>query len=199
MRPILFTWIAKNAGSSLYKLFKEKFGMRLFLDGQYYQFDNKGSVTFGHASVKDLIKAKIISQEYWDSALCLTVVRHPYHRFLSLYEDFKRSQRIAPHTTPHAFAHMLQHLSRNIGTFNAMDYSQCASQVSWLLPGVTILRYETLQEDINELFPGQNLELPRENIAPAYHKGYGNDLKNLVYDLYREDFVTLGYQANPDL
>src|SRR5690606_11927416 len=98
MKPILFTWIPKTAGSSLYTLFKQKFGMRLFLDGQYYQFDNKGSVTFGHASVKDLIKAKIISQEYWDSALCLTVVRHPYYRFLSLYEDFKRSQRIAPHT-----------------------------------------------------------------------------------------------------
>lgn len=194
MTPTLFIWIPKNAGSSLYALLKEKQQMRLFMQ-DYYQFDNKGSVTFGHLDVRQLLKSKIISQHYWESARKVAIIRNPYSRFISLYQDFMRSKRLNPYTTPKEFANVLNHYSRQPGLYNVLDYSQGASQISWLLPGVTLLRFEHLQEDVAGVF-GNDYILPHENAGDHddWWSFYDHELQEMVYDLFYESFLVLGYK-----
>lgn len=193
MTPILFTWIPKNAGSSFYSLMKERRGMSLYLDN-FHHFTNKSSVTFGHVDVRLLINMKIISKEYWDKAIKVAIIRNPYSRFISLYQDFLRSKRLAPDTTPKEFAHVLRHYSRAPGMYNVLDYSQCASQVSWLLPGVRLLRFEYLQEDVAGVF-GNDYIVPHENSSDVeWREFYDDELREMVYDLYYESFVLLNYK-----
>lgn len=193
---ILFIWIPKNAGSSFFKLMQDKRNMRLYTQ-DYYNFHNSGSVTFGHLNVRFLLEQRFITQEYWNSALKIAITRNPYSRFASLYHDFLRSHRIAPDTTPHSFAHALRSLSRKPGLFNAMDYSQAASQVSWLLPGITLFKFETLQQDIFKMF-GSEYVLPHENNSGTdYRMLYDEELQNMVYDLFYDAFVLLNYPKLP--
>jgi hypothetical protein len=92
---MIFCWIPKCAGTSIYNTLKEKVGMKLYLDN-YREFDNQGPVTFGHLSLKHLLREGIISKEFYQKRYVFTVVRNPYSRFVSLWKDFKRSHRIAP-------------------------------------------------------------------------------------------------------
>ena len=191
-QPILFIWIPKNAGSSFFRLMKEKKNMQLFTD-DYYRFQNSGSVTFGHLDIRKLLELKMISKEYWDNAKKIAIVRNPYSRFASLYYDFMRTSRINPSTSPHAFAHMLSNMSRNPGLYNTLDFSQASSQVKWLLPGVTLFHFETLQQDIFKMF-GSEFILPHENSSEKdYRILYDDELKEIVYDLFYESFVLLNY------
>lgn len=191
---ILFIWIPKNAGSSFFELMKAQHDMKLFMDDNYYNFTNEGSVTFGHLNVQHLINAKIIKQSYWQEAKKVAIVRNPYSRFISLYLDFKRTGRISPHMMPKEFAHAIRHMSRAPGMFNALDYSQAASQVNWLLPGVEVLRFESLQRDINLMF-GSGYVLPHENSSgDDWRRYYDEELQSMVYDLFFDSFVLLNYK-----
>lgn len=171
----LFIWIPKTAGTSILSTYKN---MRVVLD---QKFDNKGDVTFGHFDVKLLLRQGIISKEYWQQAYKFTVVRNPYDRFISLYQDFKRTGRIPRKLTEIQFAHTLLHVTRKPGLYNTLDFSQCASQVDWLLPGIEIKRFEQL------------------DIKPHLNKSFGQscytgELAGIVTELYRDDFILLNYE-----
>lgn len=178
----LFIWIPKNAGTSMYHKMQYEHEMKLLIEN-YYLFNNKGSVSFGHASPRALLQRGVISNEYWQQADKFCIVRNPYTRFVSLFHDMQRTNRIHPKTTMVAFAHMLQHMTREIGLFNTKDYSQCAAQVSWIVPGVRILRFEELDFD----------DLPAHNTGGYIKYPLSSELRSVVYALYREDFAILNY------
>ena len=198
--PILFIWIPKNAGTSTYTALNNRYGMKLIIDN-YHKWDNKGNVTFGHADVTQLLSMKTISQEYWRSASKFVIVRNPYDRFVSLWQDFIRSNRIKPDTTLASFAHSMLHMTRKPGLFNVMDFSQCASQVDWIPIDAKILRYETIR---NELLFEFKAYPPFMNVNDGVYSGLEfEDKFNMLYDketalmvaeLYYEDFTVLGYE-----
>lgn len=175
----LFIWIPKTAGTSVLNAFP---GMRTFL-GNYKEFDNKGDVTFGHLDAKELLKQGVISNEYWQQTYKFTVVRNPYDRFISLFKDFKRSGRIHPKMSEVRFAHTLLYVTRKPGIYNTLDFSQCASQIEWVLPGVDIKRFEDLELPTH---------LNRSHRRP-WEKYYNSELAYLVTTLYLDDLITLNY------
>lgn len=181
---MIFIWIPKTGGTSLYEEKLQKEGMYLFTQN-YHLFNNIGSVTFGHACIKTLLKEGIIKKDYWDTQEKFCVVRNPYDRFISLYHDFLRSKRLSQDTTPSQFAQALKHLTRKPGMYNALDFSQCASQVDWFVPGVEIKRLENIGQELPKI--NEN-KLPKEDY---YNKFSG--LRKMVTDLYYDDFTLLNY------
>lgn len=180
---MIFVWIPKTAGSSLYSVLKEQ-GMKLYLDENLYEFDNKGSACFGHHDVKLLIKTRVISSDYWKNNKAFCVVRNPYHRFVSLYNDFLKSGRIFPNTTIRKFATILPTLTRKPGYYNVRDFSQTASQVDWIFEGVEIRRFEDVVKDLPHL---------NKSTDKDYMSYYDNELLKMVTNLYYDDFTILNY------
>lgn len=177
----LFIWIPKTAGTSLFSQL-EKDGMQIFLD--YRKFENKGDVTFGHIDVKILLKLGVITKEYWQSCKPFAVVRNPYHRFVSLYHDFLNSGRIFPNISLDNFADILQNVRRKPCLQNTHHFSQAASQVDWLLPGVEIRRFE----DVIQGMPHMNKSTQGDHMDYYY-----TSLKKKVAELYADDFAILNY------
>jgi Sulfotransferase family len=176
---ILFIWIPKTAGTSI----ADHYRLKIYLDN-YREFNNDGNVTFGHIDVKLLLRAGVISKDYWEQAYKFTVVRNPYDRFISLYNDFKRSGRIDSRVTELRFAHTLQNVTRKPGLYNTLDFSQCASQMDWILPGIVIRRFEDI--DVSP-------HLNKSEHAP-WQKYYNSELVRIVTDLYLDDFILLNYE-----
>jgi hypothetical protein len=173
----------------MYEAMREKHNMRLYLDDNYNHFDNKGSVTFGHLDVAELLRQRIITKEYWQQAEKFTIVRNPYSRFISLWDDFRRTSRIDPNTKPTQFAKALLHMPCKPGLYNAYGFSQCASQIKWIVPGVKIYRYEE-----PELLPVKRA-VTNKGSHDEWTKYYDTELVRLVTDLYYDGLVTLNYDV----
>lgn len=94
-RKVLFLWIPKTAGSSIYKLLKNS-GCRKYISYQdCKQFDNSGIVTFGHIDFNFLLKKKIVSLDYFTTAHKICVVRNPWDRMVSLYFYTRMHERMS--------------------------------------------------------------------------------------------------------
>jgi hypothetical protein len=181
MDMTLFIWIPKTAGTSILTTYPY---MRIFL-GDYKDFNNDSDATFGHYDVRLLLKAGIISQQYWQQAYKFTIVRNPYDRFISLFNDFKRSGRVEPKMSEVKFAHMLLQMTRKPGLYNTLDFSQCASQADWVIHGVEVKKFEEL--------PAVTPHLNRSN-RKVWQKYYNTELAELVTELYKDDFVLFNYE-----
>ena len=181
----LFVWIPKTGGTSYFSQLQKE-GMQLYLEDDLHKFNNEGSACFGHIDVKVLLRGGVISKEYWENAEKFCVVRNPYDRFVSLYNDFLKSGRIFPDTSIRKFAVSLPTLTRKPGHYNVKDFSQTASQCEWIVPGVEIRRFEEVTKDL----PHLNKSTDRD-----YMSYYNDELIQIVNTLYADDFAILNYKT----
>lgn len=178
----LFIWIPKTGGTSM----AVDKNLQVITDN-YHTFTNNGDVTFGHADIREILRKGYMSKEYWDDCYRFTIVRNPYTRFISLWRDYVRSKRTV--ASPEEFAHILMHIgTRKIGMYNALDYSQCASQVEWIVPNIDILYLEEIAKT----------ELPKLNDGKVedWRVFYTANLYAMVNELYYDDFTILGYDIH---
>jgi len=75
---VLFIWVPKAAGSSIYRVLKEsRYRCKRLLNRNkggviefpYTDFDNKGAVTFSHASIEALMEHGIVKTDFFENAL----------------------------------------------------------------------------------------------------------------------------------
>ena len=194
MRNKLFIWIPKTAGTSLFEVLREHHSFRLYLD-DYRKFDNKGNVSFGHLSVQDLLHCGVISREYWNGTDVFCVVRNPYDRFRSLWLDYKRSKRITEDTTLRQFAWGMKHMGMRPGLHNAKDFSQCAPQCLWVVPGTRILRFENLESDLIGIGVTEPIPHKNKGASRSWQDDYDEETKRLVSEIYMEDFIAFDYET----
>jgi hypothetical protein len=207
---VLFIWIPKVAGSSIYRSLREsRCGCRRFLnrekqgkvEGPYTDFDNRGAVTFGHASVDVLLEHGIVSADYFERAFKFCFVRNPWDRLVSLfhyrrldekYGDFERfclefqDQDVEP-----------------VGLFNSEHNSQFNDQASWIVgrDGRWLVdfvgRYERLSEDFERIcrILGIRTRLPHRNRADRshYREYYTPRTVEIVRRKYARDIELFGY------
>lgn len=186
----IFVHIPKTGGTSIFESLRTECGMNIYLD--YEKFSGSPWVTFGHISLKHLIREGVVSKEFYKNSHVFTSVRNPYSRFVSLWLDFKRSHRLAPDTTLTQFAFACSTMDRKVGLFNVIGYSQAACQSEWLLPNIDILRFENLQEDFKIRF---NINLLHLNSSgdTDWLKYYDSESEKIVREMYADDFAVLGY------
>ena len=209
-RDVLFVWIPKAAGSSIYKalnesrykcrrlLNKEKNGS---IESPYTAFENKGVVTFGHASIDALIDNAIMKKDFFENAFKFCFVRNPWDRLVSLffyrglhekYESFRqfcmtfKDEGIEP-----------------IGLYNSKLNSQFNDQINWIIGrnGKLLVdfigRYERVEEDFEKICSilGIRKKLPHKNVTRHLnYKEYYDPLTiEIVREKYRRDIEFLGY------
>lgn len=187
---LIFIWIPKNAGTSFYNAMTI-LGMKQFINFPK-DFDRDISnipiKTFGHIDTIELMKMGILTWEDWNSSNKVCIVRNPYTRFLSLYKDFVRSKRFSG--TIHEFANVVMYTTCKPGIYNVMDYSQCAPQNKWVLPGVEIMRFENIVEEAKKKFgvDMKHLNKSEKEIELPHH------VMTMINDIYAEDFILFKYK-----
>jgi hypothetical protein len=209
-KNVLFIWLPKTAGSSIYHaLRKTRYKCRKLLNAEkngvielpYSDFTNKGAVTFSHTSIAALIRHGIMQQDFFESSFKFCFVRNPWDRLVSLffyrqldqeYENFRKfcldfkDQEVEP-----------------IGLFNARLNSQFNDQVSWIinengrLMVDLIGRFERLEEDFSKICRvlGVRNRLPHRNRSnhTNYREYYDKETIAIVRQRYKRDIEFFGY------
>ncbi len=90
-KNILYIWITKTAGTSMFHIFQKYSCQKLKYPKDYLNFKNEGFVTFGHISIFSLIRRGIVTKEYFNRVFKFCFVRNPWDRLVSLYAYKKRA------------------------------------------------------------------------------------------------------------
>ena len=106
---VIFIWIPKTAGSSIFSLL-EKMGMGKYksLDRARHLFPGSGMATFVHQSIPSLVATGAIRPSFVRAAFKFSFLRNPYDRAVSLYYYFRRFERIPPELTFAGFLEILE-------------------------------------------------------------------------------------------
>lgn len=209
-RNVLFFWLPKTAGSSIYHaLRKTSYKCRKLINTEkngiielpYSDFTNKGAVTFSHTSISALIKHGIIHTDFFESSFKFCFVRNPWDRLVSLffyrkldkeYENFRqfcldfKDQEIEP-----------------IGLYNSRLNSQFNEQLSWIIDEKGRLlvdfigRFERLEEDFSKIcrILGVRNKLPHRNRSDhsGYRDYYDEETAGIIRQRYKRDIEFFGY------
>lgn len=205
---IVFVWIPKTAGTSLFAALENELGMVNFCRSLSHVklFRNRGATTFGHYDYRALLRAGYVSKEFDREAFKFCVVRDPYDRALSLYYYLKR---IGRHSK--SLVEFLYEVSKNrppIGLYNSIGLSQANPQVDWITDESdafivdSIFRFEemsALAEEFRRRFGIGTLEIGRLNQTDRDRSSadilYSHDeVVPLIEEIYAKDFLLLRYE-----
>jgi len=207
---VLFVWVPKAAGSSIYRalknsrykcqrlLNKEKDGVIQF---PYTDFDNRGAVTFGHTSIDALLENDIMHKDFFESAFKFCFVRNPWDRLVSLF--FYRELHKKYESFQQFCLALKDHEIEPIGLYNSKLNSQFNDQVSWIIGqnGRLLVdfigRYERIEEDFRKIcrIIGIRKRFPHRNSTKHanYREYYDAATIEIVRQRYRRDIEFFGY------
>lgn len=191
-------WIPKTGGMSIYHSLKP-LGMKLCYPNAD-EFKNNKMVTFGHASILDLVCNRTVSLEYISQSFCFAVIRNPFDRAVSVWHWLKKhfDKEIG------TFTSWLQEISENgiepIGAYNIRGNSQSNPQVTWINEFKPKLIVDI--KDINQGFTmaceavgieAPSLRFDNKSKISNHRRYYTKRAKELVLEIYKDDFEMLGY------
>lgn len=202
---ILFVWIPKNAGTSFYEALKTSVNMKMFLkiNDINKKFISKGSATFGHINVVELLNENIIDKSYYEDSFVFCICRNPYDRFVSLFHYLKKQNRIPKDYMPVDLIHDIVKGIPPVGLYNFKGISQCNRQVDWIegLKINKVLRFENLNTDALQLAKelGFKISLPHVNQSDnrkKIHEELDSKTIELIQKYYQEDFISFNYSMD---
>ena len=177
----IFIHIPKNAGTSVESIFKPY----TILNDMFNR----------HGTIYD-IKNRLpnIYKDY----MKFTIIRNPYDRIVSFYSYLKEYNSLfkAPYNI--SFIDWLKNPEKveipfNSNWINVLGYFK--NQLEWIDDTVDIIKFENLNEELNNLF-GKEIDLPIKNNTKHKHylEYYNTESLNIVYDRYKEDFKKFNYK-----
>jgi len=208
---VLFVWIPRTGGTSLFDLFRRPpIEMRKIVDGvkriQSGAFDNQGSVTFGHCSIRHLVKQNVVSLKYVEDAYKVVFVRNPWDRLASLHRYYllhkpRTVERNAVHTLDKLVNVLESRGFDGLGPRNVRRMTQANPMTAWFRSlescGVSfdfVGRFENYEQEVRRLFDLLGVDcpsIPHEN--KTRHTRIDAALVERVGRLYAEDIQRFNY------
>ncbi len=203
---MVFIWIPKTAGSSVFNFLNKELGMqKLKTSNHALSFSNRGAVTFGHLHYMSLLHFGIVSHDFHNRAFKFSFVRDPYSRVASLYNYLTRRNLI----DGQCFDRFLDSvfLRPPVGMYNRIGLSQTNPQTDWLMGASGTLLVDRIfkVEDLDgfasyfqEKHSLKFVQLERLN-ASAQVVTVDDIIKNVerterINEMYARDFDLLGYE-----
>jgi hypothetical protein len=203
---MVFIWVPKTAGTSVFTFLNERVGMqKLKTAKQAMSFANRGAVTFGHLHYLSLLEAGIVSREFHGRAFKFAFARNPYSRVASLYNYLRQRDLV----DGQCFDHFLDriHLRPPIGLYNVANLSVANPMTDWLMgaDGKLLVdktfKLEEMDEFARHLETHYNL---RFDVEEQHNKSVqmisSKDVTSVaertekVNRIYARDFELLGYE-----
>lgn len=206
-RPdLLFIWIPKTAGSSVFSYLESQLGMKkLKTPESARKFRNHGSVTFGHMSYQSLLESGIVSNSYHARAFKFALVRNPYARIASLY-NYLMQRKIIENVEFDRYLENVR-LRPPIGLYNRFGGSLANPQTDWLMDKEEkfltdrVFKVEEMDEFARFLETGYAIDFHPDNHHNSSYRiisveeitGHA-ERREIINDLYARDFDLLGYK-----
>jgi chondroitin 4-sulfotransferase 11 len=205
-RDVLFVWVPKCAGMSLYRVLVKCGCVEDRWLNPTKPFANRGMITFGHVSIPELVDRRVIAPHFLENAFKFAFVRNPFDRLVSLFCYLKK---INCEEVPQAmsFDEFCRKVERRehppVGLYNYKGLNQCNPMIEWLqdrrgrLLVDFVGRHESLHEDFQKIcrIVGIDEHLPHENRTEHrhYRTYYTPNTRAIVERVYREDLDRFDY------
>ena len=169
----VFIHIPKNAGTSVRTLFE---------NSSFRIQPNK------HADIHDIKK---IFPAVYSLYRKFTIIRNPYDKMVSWYFYLKRN--LGEQHNVIEFNKWIQDPSKFWHANDPISYLK--PQCKWIDNTVEIIRFENLNEELNNFF-GEDIDLPITNKSNHNHYStyYNKNSIDIIYDRYKEDFKRYNYK-----
>ena len=181
----IFVHIPKNAGTSIETFFKK----------DTYTFDER--MFNRHDTIKEIrwkleCNDKFKKSKEYNKWKKFAIVRNPYDRMVSWY-FFYNIKNLTRHADNTSFYRWV----KNPTKFNLFEETKylLKPQYTWIDDTVTILKYENLNEELNNFF-NKEIELPIINKTnhKQYLEYYNQESLDVVYEKYKKDFKKFNYK-----
>lgn len=193
----LFIWIPKTAGTSIFRHFESAVRMKRILEYEDAKksFNNRGSVTFGHLSIDQLLKDGVIDNNYYNNCIKFTVVRNPYDRFISLYFYLKQERKIPSWYSISDFRSRIIDGIEPVGLYNVDGMSQANPQTKWLINiDVDVqIRFENLRADFAAFAREMNL---KNLTLPHLNRSISRKYSEIKLDTRTIEFINTYYKVD---
>lgn len=166
----------------------------------YGKFSGNGRVTFEHTDYTKAIQENRVSDEFLESAFKFCFVRNPYDRLVSYYVHNLRHRPKWPKGFSEFCKYLRENFPSEIGHNQPLGGAN--PQVRWIqsFDMNFIGRFEKLNEDFEDICSligvKKKIQLPHKNAEDHddYRTFYTDEAKEVVRELYREDFELFGYE-----
>ncbi|MEZ5384384.1 MAG: sulfotransferase family 2 domain-containing protein [Prosthecobacter sp.] len=206
-RDVLFLWVPKCAGTSVYRaLVKYNCVQERWLMPMV-PFSNRGIITFGHVDVLQLIERGVVTRRYFDNAFKFGFVRNPFDRMVSLFFYLKKikCEEVSVALTFEDFCRKVDRQEHPpVGLYNYKGLNQCNPMVDWLtdrngkLIADFVGRHENVNEDFRKICQiiGISEKIPHKNKTDhrPYREYYNDETRSIVEKLFRRDLDLFGYE-----
>ena len=208
-RPVVFIWIPKNAGTSVYSVLAP-YGLSVsnVADQIKYRFSGTGFITFAHLDYAMLVEKGVVSRAFDQAAFKFCFSRCPYDRAASLYYYLRTHpyKKLADSSFKEFLRTLSEEGIRPIGLKSAAGLSFCNPQKRWV-ERVEIDftgRVENMDTDLPEVC--RRIGVPPQQPPITNRSGrarmdgaplFDSETKALVENIYAEDFKHFAYPILP--
>ncbi len=192
---IIFNWIPKNAGTSVYKAFRKKGMVKCKYRWQIKCALPSNILTFGHFDLRTIQALDAQHAKLVKGSKIVSIVRDPLDRFVSTYSYYERHgylDRFPKLLSPEIIIEMLERgLIPKVGFFHHRPLSMFNRQIDWIDMDMDheFLLFENLTNETVSVAFGRNVHFPRENagnqqLTQKLTPAFIDRLKNF----YRDDY-----------
>jgi len=197
---LLLLHIPKTGGTSLQYYFRNKYGILLnrYSLYTYQKHEFFEGISFQHQTYKSIKENRGYFNVDFDNLEIISVVRNPYHRIIS---DMLFVKMISEDTTPDEVLNKLKDeylpnmYNSEHDNHRIPQYMFLLNENYELLKNVTILKTETLSEDMKKI---GYVDFENHHYKTSIHRDYMDFLNemsiNLINKYYEKDFQYFDYK-----
>jgi len=216
-KHVLFIHIPKTGGTTIEYGLVEKKGNKppsLYGNPSIRAYSGKGNrilpdpelqkVSLQHQTYRTLYQySKLLNIPFDDKLKILSVVRNPYDRIVS---DLFWHKLININTPPNmVFQTIKQYIYKTTyDNHNLPQYQFIIDDSGNLIPNLTLMKMETLDEDLErygygycKMQPRVNVNQQHKNKTFRYHHYLNRDSLEWIHRVYRTDFAMFDYPMKP--